>query len=164
MSKVTIQGVPRQYSVDDLQVRQQQVVKTFLETGQSLYILHKQTHGQFFDSLAELILKGYKPANERLPVIEASSYTMYLRKPQSILDVEIAALEHKVKLEYIQSLELERTEYEAKLVAQMMQADQQKEAKAMEAKQAKKLAEYKLIAANTFTPLQLPETERAASV
>lgn len=111
-----------------------------------------------------MILEGYKPAVERLPDLQANNYTIYLRKPQSLLDSEVLELEQRVKQEYISELEREHIEFESKLITQMLQADQAKEQKALETKQAKKLAEYKVIAANTFTPLLLPETERVAKV
>ena len=164
MSKITIQGVPRQFSADELLAKQQKAVTAYKETNQNLYRLHSSTHGAFFDRYAELVLEGYRPANGRLPDLQAGDYTSYLIKPASIQDEEIAALEHKVKLEYIQSLELERLEFEAKLVAQMLQADEVKRAKAEATKQAKKLEEYKLIASNTWQPLSIPETEQTATI
>lgn len=156
MSKITIQGTPRQWCADELQTRQQKATKAYLETSQSLYRLYANNHGSFFNQYADLILEGYRPAVERLPDMQPNSYTAYLRKPQSLLDSEVLELEQRVKQEYISALELERKEYEAKLVAQMLQADEQKELKALEAKQAKKLAEYKTIAASTYTPLSIP--------
>lgn len=164
MSKITIHGTPRQFSADELLAKQQQAARAYLETSQSLHRLYANNHGSFFNDYAELILEGYKPALERLPDLQPNSYTIYLRKPQSLLDSEVLALEQKVRQEYISELEREHKEFEAKLVAQMVAADQAKEAKALEAKKAKKLAEYKIIAANTYTPLQLPETEQTATI
>lgn len=156
MTKITIKGTPRQYDVNELQARQQQATKAYLETSQSLYRLYSNNHGDFFNQYAGLILEGYKPAVERLPDLQANSYLIYLRKPQSLLDTEVLALEQKVKREYVAELEEERKEYESKLVTQMLQADEAKEQKALEAKRAKKLKEYKAIAASTYTPLNIP--------
>lgn len=156
MTKITIHGTPRQFSADELLAKQQQAARAYLETSQSLHRLYSNTHGDFFNSYAELILEGYRPANERLPDLQANSYTIYLRKPQSLLDSEVLELQQKVKQAYIEELELERVEFESKLVQQMLQADQAKEQKALETKKAKKLAEYKEIAASTYTPLNIP--------
>lgn len=164
MSKITIQGVPRQFSADELLAKQQQAAKAYLETSQSLHRLYSNNHGDFFNQYADLILEGYRPAVGRLPDLQANDYTAYLLKPQSLLDSEVLELQQKVKQAYIAELELERVEFESKLVQQMLQADQAKEAKALEAKQAKKLAEYKAIAASTYSPLQLPEAEQTATI
>lgn len=156
MTKTTIKGTPRQYCADELQTKQQRATKAYLETSQSLHRLYSNSHGDFFNQYADLILEGYRPDVSRLPDLSATSYTIYLRKPQHLLDTEVLALEQGVKQEYISELELERKEYEAKLVTQMLQADQEKEQKALEAKKAKKLEEYKAIAASTYTPLAIP--------
>lgn len=164
MSKITITGTPRQYCADELLAKQQQAVRAYLETSQSLHRLYSNNHGSFFNDYAELVLLGYRLAAGRLPELHPNDYTLYLIKPASVLDTEVLELQQKVKQSYVEELELERVEFEAKLVAQMMAADQAKEAKALEAKQAKKLAEYKAIAANTYTPLQLPEAEKTATI
>lgn len=156
MSKITIQGTPRQFDSNELQARQQKATRAYLETSQSLHRLYSNNHGDFFNQYADLILEGYRPDVSRLPDLQPSSYTIHLRKPQSLLDSEVLALEQKVKQEYISELELERAEFETKLVTQMLQADEEKELKALEAKRAEKLAEYKTIAASTYTPLAIP--------
>ena len=156
MSKITIQGTPRQYCPNELQTKQQKATKAYLETSQSLYRLYSNNHGDFFNQYADLILEGYRPALHRLPDLQANNYIAYLLKPQSLLDKEVLELEQRVKQAYIGELELERREFEAKLVTQMLQADEQKELKALEAKRAEKLAEYKTIAASTYTPLAIP--------
>ena len=156
MDKTTIKGTPRQFCVDELQTRQQKATKAFLETSQSLHRLYSNSHGDFFDQYADLILEGYRPDVSRLPDLQPTSYTAYLRKPQHLLDTEVLKLEQEVKQQYVAELELERKEFEAKLVTQMLQADKAKEQKALEAKKAKKLAEYKAIAASTYTPLAIP--------
>lgn len=152
----TIKGTPRQFCVDELQVRQRKATKAYLETSQSLYRLYSNDYADFFNSYGELILEGYRLAVERLPDLQPSSYTIYLRKPASVLDAEVLELEAKVKQAYITELELERTEYEAKLVAQMLAADEAKELKALEIKKAKKLEEFKALAAKTYSPLTIP--------
>lgn len=164
MSKIKVQGVPRQFDLNELQVKQQKATKAYLETSQSLHRLYSNNHGDFFNQYAELVLEGYRPALHRLPDLQANDYTAYLLKPQSLLDSEVLELEQRVKQAYIQELERDHVEFEIKLVAQMVAADEAKEQKALETKKAKKLAEFKVIAANTFTPLLLPETERVAKV
>lgn len=156
MDKITIKGTPRQFCPDELQVKQQKATKAYLETSQSLHRLYANNHGDFFNQYAELILLGYRPAVERLPDLEPSSYTAYLHKPASVLDAEVLKLEQKIKQEYISELELERSEFEAKLVAQMLAADKAKEQKALETKKAKKLEEFKALAAKTYSPLTIP--------
>ena len=156
MTKITIKGTPRQFDLNELQVRQQKATKAYLETSQSLHRLYASTHGDFFNQYANLILEGYRPAVERLPDLEPNSYTAYLHKPASVLDAEVLKLEQEVKQAYIEELEREHKEFQVKLVAQMLQADEEKEAKALEVKKAKKLAEFKALAAKTYSPLTIP--------
>lgn len=156
LSTTTIQGVPREYNVEELEALQAVQINGFLNTSQSKYNHRAALLSEFLNGFAELYAEGYRLSE--FPVqIEPLNNSMLLTKPDALLQSEIEAIKEKVRLTYIEALKAERENYKAALVQQLREAAEAKQIAEEQRKQQKQLEQYEKQAKECFGELFIPD-------
>lgn len=154
---ITISGTAPKYDEAVLKLQQAARHNQYHLTSESSEIARGTIAFEFLTNVIKLAGQGYE-LHDKYPVqTDPMSYQAYMRKPDSIQQVEKQALDAQVKLDYIADLEREREEYKAKLTAQLLQAAELKEQKKEEDKKAKLLKEIQAEVDATFAPLSIPK-------
>lgn len=152
---IKISGAPREYNEQELQslIAARRNVYMQIENKERItaefgYDLIALTHKK--------LLEGY--AMERTLPIALSPLNNYivLIKPKEMQDSEMLLLDEQVKKQYIEELQNERDEYKALLVAQLMEAQEEKERKKQEQAKAKRLADIQAQAEQCYGDLVIP--------
>ena len=155
--KITITGTPRKFDANELMIRQQGFHNAYRSTDQCCEIVRGELP---FLLLANVIAKhnqGYILTNRYPMSMGNASYHTHMIKPDDLQHSDIAAIDERVKADYIAELEAEREHYRQQLTQQLLQAAELKEAKRLADQKAKLLADIQDEVDSVFTDLVVPD-------
>ena len=154
--KIVIKGVPAKFDPSELERRQQQHKFAYQQTQQCCEIIRGAIPQQFLQAVSDKMAAGYTLS--KYPIsMEPLNYSAHLVKPQTMQEVDIATINNEVRAAYKVELEANHAKYQNLLLEQLLQAEEQKQAKAADAAKEKLLARLQKEAANCYSPLVFPE-------
>ena len=155
-TKKTIQGIPAKFDARELNRRQQQHKAAYQQTSQCCEIIRGAIPQQFLQAVSDKMAAGYTLS--KYPIsMEPLNYSAHLVKPQTMQEVDIATINNEVRAAYKVELEANHAKYQNLLLEQLLQAEEQKQAKAADAAKEKLLARLQKEVAQCFVPLEFPD-------
>lgn len=154
--KIVIKGVPAKFDPSELERRQQQHKFAYQQTQQCCEIIRGAIPQQFLQAVSDKMAAGYTLS--KYPIsMEPLNYSAHLVKPQTMQEVDIATINNEVRAAYKVELEANHAKYQNLLLEQLLQAEEQKQAKAADAAKEKLLARLQKEVAQCFVPLEFPD-------
>ncbi|MCF3193333.1 hypothetical protein [Pseudomonas bubulae] len=154
--KKTIQGIPTKFDARELNRRQQQHKAAYQQTSQCCEIIRGAIPQQFLQAVSDKIAEGYTLS--KYPItMESLNYSAQLVKPPAMQEVDIATINNEVREAYRAELEASHEDYKQRLFAQLVQAEESKQAAKAQAAKDKVYADLKRQADQTYSPLVFPE-------
>ena len=154
--KIVIKGVPAKFDPSELERRQQQHKFAYQQTQQCCEIIRGAIPQQFLQAVSDKMAAGYTLS--KYPIsMEPLNYSAHLVKPQTMQEVDIATINNEVRAAYKVELEANHAKYQNLLLEQLLQAEEQKQAKAADAAKEKLLARLQKEVADCYAPLVFPE-------
>ena len=154
--KIVIKGIPAKFDPSELERRQQQSLWAYQQTSQCCEIIRAAIPQQFMQAVSDKMAAGYTLSKYPI-VMESLNYSAHLVKPPAMQEVDIAIINNDVRDAYRVELEADHAKYQSLLLEQLLQAEEQKQAKAADAAKEKLLARLQKEAANCYSPLVFPE-------
>lgn len=155
--KIKISGAPPKWNDAEFERRLDDAVKLYKLTTQSREGVHAALPHDFLEAVSAKLAEGYTVCRKHSVNFASLSYTCMLIKPEAMQSQDIEELKVKVKEEYVEWLESERARYQDLLRLQLIQTQQEKDAKALRDKEAKQLAEIEKQVQACYTPLEIPD-------
>ena len=154
--KIVIKGIPAKFDPSELHRRQQQSLWAYQQTSQCCEIIRGAIPQQFLQAVSDKMAAGYTLS--KYPIsMDPLNYSAHLVKPQAMQEVDIATINNDVRDAYKVELEADHAKYKSLLLEQLLQAEEQKQAKAADAAKEKLLARLQKEVANCYAPLEFPE-------
>ena len=155
-TKKTIQGAPAKFDANELQRRQQQHKFAYQQTQQCCEMIRGAIPQLFLQAVSDKMAAGYTLS--KYPItMESLNYSAHLVKPPAMQKADIAIIKNDVRAAYKAELEADHAKYQNLLLEQLLQAEEQKQAKAADAAKEKLLARLQKEVANCYNPLEFPE-------
>ena len=154
--KIVIKGIPAKFDPNELERRQQQSQWAYTQTSQCCEIIRAAIPQQFLQSVSDKMAAGYTLSKYPI-VMEYLNYSAHLVKPPAMQEVDIATINNEVRESYKAELEADRAKYQSLLLEQLLQAEEQKQAKAAASAKEKLLARLQKEVADCYAPLVFPE-------
>lgn len=157
LSTTTVKGVPPKWEDVEFQRRLHIRLHAYSNTRECTeFVTHPLEH-EWLKIVAQKLGEGYT-IDRVWPISHAQlSHSTYLVKPEAVQEVEKEALKEVVKAEYIEHLQAQLNEYKAKLAQQLIEAQEEKERRALEQAKAKRVAAAVKEANQCFGELAIPE-------
>ncbi|SEE44954.1 hypothetical protein [Pseudomonas kilonensis] len=156
-TKITIHGTAPEFDQAELERRQAGYHAMYKQTSQCMELVRAAIPYEFLVAITEKSKLGYMISSKQPITTQPLDYSAYLIKPLEIQQVDLEAIDARVRLEYITDLEREREEYRQLLTTQLLQAAALKEQKKLEDKQAKLLAEIQREVNDVFGEFVVPD-------
>ena len=157
-TKITsIQGIPAKFDPNELERRQQQSQYAYTQTSQCCELVRAAIPFNFLSVIAEKINAGYELSSKYPITMESLNYSAHLVKPPAMQKADIAIIKNDVRAAYKAELEADHAKYQNLLLEQLLQAEEQKQAKAADAAKEKLLTRLQKEVAQCFVPLDFPE-------
>ena len=156
-TKITIHGTAPEFDQAELERRQAGYHAMYKQTSQCMELVRANIPYEFLVAITEKSKLGYMISSKQPITIQPLDYSAYLIKPLEIQQVDLEAIDARVRLEYITDLEREREEYRQLLTTQLLQAAALKEQKKLEDKQAKLFAEIQREVNDVFGEFVVPD-------
>ena len=154
--KIVIKGTPAKFDPSELERRQQQHKFAYQQTQQCCEIIRGAIPQQFLQSVSDKIAAGY--SFSKYPInMESLNYSAHLVKPPAIQEVDIATINNEVREAYRAELEASHEDYKQRLYAQLVQAEESKQAAKAQAAKDKVYADLKRQADQTYSPMVFPD-------
>lgn len=154
--KIVIKGVPAKFDPSELERRQQQHKFAYQQTQQCCEIIRGAIPQQFLQAVSDKMAAGY--SFSKYPInMESLNYFAHLVKPPAMQEVDIATINNKVREAYRAELEASHAKHQSLLLEQLLQAEEQKQAKAAASAKEKLLARLQKEVDNCYAPLEFPE-------
>ncbi|BBV96689.1 hypothetical protein [Pseudomonas monteilii] len=154
--KIQINGTPPKWNDAEFELRIEDAVKLYKLTTQSKQGVYAPLPHDFLILVAAKVAEGYTIDRNHAVVTDPLHYSCMLIKPERLQEQDIAGLKIKIKGEYVEWLESERTRYQALLRQQLIQKLEEKERKAAETARAKQLAQIESEVQGCYSPLEIP--------
>lgn len=162
---VTIQGVPPVWEDSEYQRRITLELHRYRNTRDCMELIHTALEYDFLNLLIEKHNQGYRLSKHYPASHEQLSHTIWLTKPDDQQQADIEKVKEKVKCEYVEYLHVQHDKYKELLRKQLLQAQEEKDRKAAEQAQAKKLAAIDKEVAECYgevvIPTSIPEPKPA---
>ena len=155
--KIVIKGIPAKFDPNELERRQQQSQWAYAQTSQCCEIIRAAIPFNFLSVIAEKINAGYELSSKYPITMESLNYSAHLVKPPAMQEVDIATINNEVRIAYKAELEASHEDYKQRLYAQLVQAEESKQAAKAQAAKDKVYADLKRQADQTYSPLVFPE-------
>ena len=154
--KIVIKGIPAKFDPNELERRQQQSQWAYTQTSQCCEIIRAAIPQQFLQLVSDKMAAGYTLSKYPI-VMESLNYSAHLVKPPAMQEVDIATINNEVRIAYKAELEASHEDYKQRLYAQLVQAEESKQAAKAQAAKDKVYADLKRQADQTYSPLVFPE-------
>ena len=155
--KIKISGTPHQYDEAEYERSVADWVRVYRGTEQSMELVSASLGHEFLQAVIDKANQGYTIAPSKRLNHGELHHSTYMVKPLGMQEEDIANIRIEQKEKYIADLQAERERYQSLLRQQLIQARNEKEAKAAELAEAKKLAEIEAEVQACFAPLNIPE-------
>lgn len=157
LSSTTIHGTPPAWNDAEFNRRLRMRLNVYENTSECTEIITHPLEHEFLQLVGEKLTNGYS-LDRRWVVHHAQlSHSVQMVKPASIQSAEKESLKAVVKAEYVQHLQTQLDEYKAKLTQQLIEAEEEKERRALEQAKAKRIAASEKEANDCFGNLVIPE-------
>ena len=154
--KIVIKGAPAKFDPSELERRQQQHKFAYQQTQQCCEMVRGAIPQLFLQAVSDKIAEGY--SFSKYPIsMEPLNYSAQLVKPPAMQEVDIATINNEVRDDYKAELEASHAKYQSLLLEQLLQAEEQKQAKAAASAKGKLLARLQKEVADCYAPLVFPE-------
>lgn len=155
--KVIIKGIPPQYDDAELESRVANWVHAYKSTTQSMELVRSPLPHDLLQQVIDKANEGYMLARSHPVSIAPLNNSVWMVKPIAMQEEDIANIRIEQKEKYIADLQAERERYLGLLRQQLLQAKNEKEARAAELAEAKKLEEIEREVQACYKPLVIPE-------
>ncbi|MFI7838834.1 hypothetical protein [Pseudomonas asiatica] len=155
--KVKISGIPPQYDQFELDRRVESWINVYRQTTQSMELVRSPLPHDLLQQVIDKANDGYTLARSQPVSLAPLNNSVWMVKPVAIQEEDIANIRMEQKEKYIADLQVERERYQGLLRQQLIQAKNEKEARAAELAEAKKLEAIEREVQACFKPLEIPE-------
>lgn len=155
--KIKISGAPPQYDDAELESRVANWVHAYRNTTQSMELVRSPLPHDLLQQVIDKANDGYTLAGSHMVSLAPLNNSCWMVKPLAMQEEDIANIRIEQKEKYIADLQAERERYLSLLRQQLIQAKNDKEARAAELAEAKKLEEIEREVQACFKALDIPE-------
>jgi len=155
--RIQIKGAPPKYDEAEFQRRFDMEVHRYHHTTDCMVYVTTALPHDFLDLVAEKVKDGLVVARKQRVINESLNYSCYMIKSAPEQAGDIAAIEVKVKSEYVAWLKSEHVRYQDLLRDQLKQAAAEKELKAQLEKEQKLHDTIEREVLACYQPLVIPE-------
>jgi len=155
--KIVIKGVPPQWDQAEYERRVEEWTNVYRGTERSMELVRASLEHDFLKAIIDKAQQGYTITPNKRVMHSPLDHSVFMVKPLAEQEADIAEIRKDVKTEYIEWLEKERTRYQELLRQQLIQAQEEKEAKAAEQAKAKQMAAIEKQVTECYAPLVIPE-------
>lgn len=155
--KIVIKGVPPQWDNSEYERRVEEWTHVYRGTERSMALVRASLEHDFLQAVIDKAQQGYTITPSKRVMHSNLDHSVFMVKPLAEQEADIAEIRKDVKTEYIEWLEKERTRYQELLRQQLIQAQEEKEAKAAEQAKAKQMAAIEKQVTECYAPLVIPE-------
>ena len=154
--KIVIKGIPAKFDPNELERRQQQSQWAYTQTSQCCEIIRAAIPQQLLQSVSDKMAAGYTLS--KYPItMEPVNYSALLVKPPAMQEADLSKINNDVRDAYKVELEADHAKYQNLLLEQLLQAEEQKQAKAAASAKDKLLARLQKEVADCYAPLVFPD-------
>lgn len=153
----TIHGAPRQYNEAELKTLQENRRQRYKNSTDCKAKVKGAYELDLLRKLENSYAAGYRVCQKLPHELSAPHFSVWMVKPETEQEVDLAALEVEVKTAYIAGLKAEHADYKQRLYEQLVEAEERKQAVKAAAAKDKVLAALRQEAESTYTPLTLPD-------
>ncbi|MBJ2259873.1 hypothetical protein [Pseudomonas psychrophila] len=154
--KIVISGVPAKYDASELQRRQKQYQAAYKKTSQSCDMVRGGHPKQFLQAVIDHAANGYSLTDYAVS-LDPAAYSTLMRKPESMQEVDLTKINNDVRDTYKAELEASHEGYKQRLFAQLVQAEESKQAAKVQAAKDKVYDDLRRQAEACYAPLDFPE-------
>lgn len=155
--KIVIKGVPPQWNNTEYERRVEEWTHAYRSTEQSMTLVRASLEHDFLQAVIDKAQQGYTITPNKRVMHSNLDHCVFMVKPLAEQEADIAKVKMEVKADYVAWLEKEHTRYKDLLRQQLIQSQQEKEAKAAEQAKAKQMAAIEKQVIECYTPLVIPE-------
>ncbi|MRF41628.1 hypothetical protein GIJ78_13910 [Escherichia coli] len=155
--KVKITGVPPQYDQSELDRRVESWINVYRQTTQSMELVRSPLPHDLLQQVIDKANDGYTLARSQPVSLAPLNNSVWMVKPIAIQEEDIENIRIEQKEKYVAHLQAERERYQSLLRQQLIQAKNEKEARAAELAEAKKLEEIEREVQACYKALDIPE-------
>ncbi|HDS1815978.1 TPA: hypothetical protein QEM96_000598 [Pseudomonas putida] len=155
--KIKIAGIPPQWDQAEYNRRVESWVHAYRHTEKSMELVSASLGHEFLQAVIDKAQAGYTITHTKRLVHAELYHSTYMVKPLEMQEQDIEAIKAKVKSEYVEWLESEHARYQNLLREQLVQAQEEKERKAVEAAKAKQLVAIEKEVQACYKPLVIPD-------
>ncbi|TDF81995.1 hypothetical protein [Pseudomonas sp. H9] len=155
--KIIIKGTPPAWDQAEYERRVEEWVRVYRGTEKSMELVSGSLGHEFLQAVIDKANQGYTITHTKRLNHGELYHSTFMVKPQSMQEEDIANIRVEQKQKYVAHLEAEHARYQDLLRQQLIQTRQEKEAKAAELVEAKKLAEIEKEVLACYKPLVIPK-------
>ncbi|MDF3871061.1 hypothetical protein [Pseudomonas putida] len=155
--KIIINGTPPAWDQAEYESRVASWVHAYRHTEKSMELVSGSLGHEFLQAVIDKAQAGYTITHTKRLVHAELYHSTYMVKPLEMQQQDIEAIKAKVKSEYVEWLESEHARYQSLLREQLVQAQEEKERKAVEAAKAKQLVAIEKEVQACYKPLVIPD-------
>ena len=152
----SIKGAPAKFDAKELQRRQQQYQAAYKQTSQSCDMVRGGHPKQFLQAVIDHAANGYTLTDYAVS-LDPAAYSTLMRRSEAMQEADLNRINNEVRDAYRAELEADRAKYQSLLLEQLLQAEEQKQAKAAASAKEKLLARLQKEVDNCYAPLEFPE-------
>ena len=154
--KIVIKGVPAKFDPSELKRRQQQSQWAYQQTSQCCEMIRGAIPQQFLQAVSDKMAAGYTLS--KYPItMDPINYSALLVKPPAMQEADLTVINNDVRDAYRAELQASHEGYKQRLYAQLVEAEEAKQAAKAKAVKDKVYADLRKQADDCYTPLDFPE-------
>ena len=152
----SIKGTPAKFDAKELQRRQQQYQAAYKQTSQSCDMVRGGHPKQFLQAVIDHAAMGYTLTDYAVS-LDPAAYSALMRRSEAMQEADLNRINNEVRDTYRAELEASHENYKQRLFAQLVEAEEAKQAAKAQAAKDKVYADLKRQADQTYSPLDFPE-------
>ena len=154
--KIAIKGTPAKFDANELQRRQQQYQAAYKQTSQSCDMVRGGHPKQFLQAVIDHAANGYTLTDYAIS-LDPAAYSTLMRRSEAMQEADLNRINNEVRDTYRAELEASHEDYKQRLYAQLVQAEESKQAAKVQAAKDKVKADLKRQAEACYAPLDFPD-------
>lgn len=157
LSTTVIKGTPPAWQDDEFNRRLRIAIHAYENTRESTVMVTHALEHEWLKFVAQHVADGYT-LDRRWPIHHAElSNSVPMIKPEALQVTDKEAIKAKVKEDYVQHLQAQLNEYRSKLTQQLIEAEEERERRALEQAKAKRRAAAEKESNECFGELIVPD-------
>ena len=153
----SIKGTPAKFDAKELQRRQQQYQAAYKQTSQSCDMVRGGHPKQFLQAVIDHAAMGYTLTDYAVS-LDPAAYSTLMRRSEAMQEADLNRINNEVRDTYRAELEASHEDYKKRLFAQLVEAEEAKQAAKAQAAKNKVYDELRRQAEACYSPLVFPET------